>query len=90
MSPNPEGGDLKKHRTCKQIFLSFTHPQPLDGVKRSKHFLSESPVAFQIKRKELEHFASKMFDLMHTPDLFGWVKRSGIEIARIGIVYLTT
>ena len=43
-------------------------------------------VTYQIKRKELEHFASKMFDLMHTPDLFGWVKRSGIEIVQIGIL----
>ena len=29
---------IKRALTCKQIFCLCTHPQPLGGVKRSKHF----------------------------------------------------
>ena len=29
-----------------------------------------------------------MFDIMHTPDLLGWVKRSDIEIVQISIFWL--
>ena len=33
----------------------------------------------------MEHYASKMFDLMHTPDLLSSVKRLGIKIVQISI-----
>ena len=64
-----------RHRTpCRQIFCPFILPQSLGGVKRSKYFFSEGGhVAYQ-KERSIEHYASKMFDLMHTPDLLGWVK----------------
>ena len=32
------------------------------------------------------HYAIKMFDIMHTPCLLGWVKRSDIEIVQISII----
>ena len=75
-----------KHRTpCRQIFCPFTHPQPLDGVKRTKLFFLK--VIFHIntmyKEKSLEHYTSKMFDLVHTTDLLGLVKRSDIELCRL-------
>ena len=38
-------------------------------LKRLKHFFSEGHVAYQVKSEW--HYASKMFDLMHTPDLLG-------------------
>ena len=34
----------------------------------------------QIKVITVEHYASKIFDLIHTRDLLGWVKRLVIEI----------
>ena len=41
-----------KHRTpCRQIFCPFTHPQPLNWVRRSKYIFSEGHVAYQVKRK---------------------------------------
>ena len=36
----------------------------------------------------ISHYAIKMFDLMHTPDILGWVKRSDIEIVQINIIWL--
>ena len=33
--------------------------------------------------RSVEHYASKMFDHMHTPDLFGRVKRPAIKIEQI-------
>ena len=39
-----------EHRApCKQIFCPYTHPHPPDGVKRSKHFFSESSHVAYIK-----------------------------------------
>ena len=37
--------------TCKHIFCPYTHPQPLDGVKRKNifFFAESSHVAYQIK-----------------------------------------
>ena len=34
----------------------------------------------------MTHYAIKMFDLVHTPDLMGGVKRSDIEIVQISII----
>ena len=67
---------MKQRAQCKQIFCPFIHPWPPDGVKRSKQ------VMMHIKLKNIK--LSK-FDLMHTPDIFGWVKRSDIEIVQISI-----
>ena len=39
----------------------------VNWVKRSKHFFSEGHVAYQVKSEW--HYASKMFDLMHTPTI---------------------
>ena len=33
-------------------------------------------------------YALKMFDIMHTPGLLGWVKRPDIEIVQISIIWL--
>ena len=38
--------------TMQANFKPFNTPRPLDVVKRSKHFFEESPVEYQIKRKE--------------------------------------
>ena len=35
-----------------------------------------------IKLKEKKSRTLCKFDLMHTPDLLGWVKRSGIDIVQ--------
>ena len=60
-----------KHKIpCKQLFCPFTHPRSLGGVKRLKHFFSEEPEghnAYNVlnyKERSLEHYVSKMFDLM--------------------------
>ena len=39
----------------------------------------------KLNGKCVEHYASKMFDLRHTPDLLDWVKRSDIEFVQISI-----
>ena len=36
--------------------------------------------------RSLEHYASNMLDLMHIPGIFGWVRRSDIEIVQISIL----
>ena len=77
-----------KHRApCKQIFCLFTHSQSLDGVIMSKQLFSErrSCCISNLKERSEEHYASKMFNLMHTPDLLGLVKRSDIEIELVGL-----
>ena len=33
--------------------------------------------------RSVEQYASQMFDLMHIPDLLGWLKRLDIEIVQI-------
>ena len=40
------------------------------------------------KERSLEQYASKMFDLMLTPDGLGKLKRSDIEIVQISIFWL--
>ena len=71
---------MKRRTPCEQIVYSFTHPRPLDGVRRSNK--SEGHAA---KERSVEHYARKMIDLMHTPDLLGWVKKSDIEIVQIRV-----
>ena len=39
----------------------------------------------KLNGKKVEQYASKVFDLMHTPDLLGGVKMSDIEIVQISI-----
>ena len=36
----------------------------------------------------VDQHTSKNFDLAHTPDLWGWVERSDIEIVRISIFFI--
>ena len=36
----------------------------------------------------MSYHAIKMFDLIHTPNLLGWVNRSHIEIVQISIIWL--
>ena len=45
---------------------------------------------FFFLKKVLLHItlSIKMFDLMHAPDLLGWVKRSDMEIVHISIICL--
>ena len=44
--------------SCKLILCPYTHPQPPDGIKRSKHFLLLKVVMLHIKLWEMEHRAS--------------------------------
>ena len=74
---------MKQRTQCKQIVCPFIHPWPSDGVIKSKHFFSEvGHVAYGKTCRTL-----CKFDLMHTPDIFGWVKRSDIEILQISIYF---
>ena len=56
-----------KHRSpCKQIFLPFLHTLEI------KTFFLLTVVMLHIKfkrKKNVEYCASKLFDLMHTPDI---------------------
>ena len=74
-----------KHRTpCKQIFCPFTHPWM--GSKGQNIFYEELVMLhIKLQGKSLEHYASKMFDCMLTPDGLGMVKGSDIEIVQINI-----
>ena len=36
-----------------------------------------------LKERSVEHKVIKLFDLIHTPDLLGWAKRSDNEIVPI-------
>ena len=38
--------------------------------------------------RSISYYAIKMFDIMHTHGLLGWVKRSYIEIVQISIILL--
>ena len=59
---------------------------PVVGSKvKDKIFPESSHIAYEIKGKRAEQHSSKTFDLMHTPGLFGSVKRSDIEIVLIGV-----
>ena len=73
---------MKQRTQCKQIFCPIIHQLCLKG--QNNFFSEEGHVAYQKERSE-EHYASKMLDLMHTPDLFGWVKSSDIEIVQTSI-----
>ena len=64
-----------KHRTpCKQIVCPFTHPPPLDGVKRPKFFFSEEGhVVYRItKKEEVENIMQVKCMTLCTPLTF-WV-----------------
>ena len=41
----------------------------------------------KLKGKSVEQYASKMFDLMYTPDILGRVKWPDIEIVQISIFF---
>ena len=80
-----------KHRSpCKLRSAVFTPSSPGWGKKINGFMFiyGSGHVAYQIKGKSVEQYASKMFDLMHNPDPLGWVKRSDIEIVRISIQVL--
>ena len=81
-----------KHRTpCRQLFCPFIQPRPLGGIKYQNTFFWRWSCCISILKKErsVEHYASTKFDLVHTPDLLGWVKRSDIETVQISIFWLT-
>ena len=64
--------------------LPFIHPRPPDEAKRSKQFFSEvGHVAYQIKGNTCRTLCK--FDLMHTVDILGRIKRSDIKIVLISI-----
>ena len=48
-------------------------------------FSEECRVAYQIQSKAVHNIKQVMFDLVHIPDLFGWVKRSNTEVVPIQI-----
>ena len=68
---------MKQRTQCKQIVCPFIHPRPPDGVKRSKLFFWRRSWCICHYGKTCRTLCK--FDLMHTPDIFGWVKRSDIE-----------
>ena len=68
-----------------QVFCPFTHPRPLDEVKRSEHFFfsEEGHVAYQIKVKVVQNIMRvKMFDLPYIPVLLDWVKCQVLKLCR--------
>ena len=50
----------------------------LEGVNRSKHFffLKKVRLGIKLKGNTCKTFCQENVDLMHTPDLFGLVKRT--------------
>ena len=56
------------------IALIYTH----NPWVRSKgpFFLKSVMLQIKLKERSVEHYASKMFDHVHTSDLLDWVKRS--------------
>ena len=65
-----------KHISCPFYILVPTTPGC--GQKVKIFFSEKGHVAYQIL--SVDYYASKMFDLMHIPDLLSWVQRSVIEI----------
>ena len=69
---------MKQRTQCKYSALLYTHDLiPRWGQKNLKK------VMLHIKLKEKQCRTLCKFDLMHTPDLLGCVKRSDIEIVQI-------
>ena len=53
--------------------------------QKVKTFFLKVMLNIILKLRSVEHYAIKMFDLMHTTDLMVRVKRSDIEIVQISI-----
>ena len=76
---------------CKQKYSALLHTlEPWMGSKGHNIFFWWSCCISNYNERGLEHYASKMFDLMLTPDVLGWVKRSDIEIMQIFWLNLVT
>ena len=74
-----------KHRIpFKQMFCRFTYPRLLYAVKRSNPCMgTKGQSIFSEDSLYMLHYTIKMFDLMYTPDLLGWVKMSDVESVHI-------
>ena len=73
-----------KHTTpCMQNLCSAVL-HTLDSCMGTK----DKNISFLNKLWCISHYAIKMFELMHTPGLWGWVKESDIEIVQISIIRL--
>ena len=71
-------GKSREHNASNySVLLDTREPQ-----KRSKYILK---VMLHIKLKDKKCRKLCKFDLMQTPDLLGWVKKSDIEIVQISI-----
>ena len=75
-----------EHHASKYSALSTT-PTPGLGQK-VKTFFSPKVVMLHIKLKGKKCRTLCKFDLMHIPDLLGWVKTFDIEIVQISIFWL--
>ena len=73
--------------TLQANILPFYTPMTPRWVKRSKHFIffKYMYVMSHIKLKGKTCRTLYKFDLMHTPEIIGWVKRSDIEIVQKSI-----
>ena len=74
-----KGNETENTSTMQTNILPFKHPTVPERGPRVTRF-SEGHVAYQNKERSVEHYASKIFDHMHTFDLLGWVKKSDINI----------
>ena len=57
------------------ILPFYTPSTPGWGQKVKLFFLKKFMLHIKLKGKSVEHWASKMFDLLHTLDLLGWVEK---------------
>ena len=66
-----------------QILCRLIQPRSLDWIRMS--FLKKVMLHIKLKgrKRTLKHYASKLFDILHTPDLFGWVKKINIDILQV-------
>ena len=63
----------------------YTPSTPGWDQKVKTIFLKVVMLHIKLNERRVEHDASKMFDLMHTLDLLGWVKISDVEIVQKSI-----
>ena len=76
---------VRQRTQYKHIFYPFLHHDPRMGSKGQTFFLKKVMLHIKLKGKKCRTLCEKIFDIMHTIDLLGWVKRSDIEIMLIRI-----
>ena len=74
-------GNIAENTMQANILPFYTPKTPRWG--QYKFFLKMVMLHIKLKGKKCRPLCK--FDLMHTPDLFGWVKTSDIEIVQISL-----